>query len=325
MPGGYDRWEHFWIRGWFLLPLFSAGFLLFIGSRRAKFGHDSSLWFEKTLFATTAAAYPIALHTCWPLITRQDWLPAIPLLILLGVAFLLGHWPVAIGAPSIHQFVLPPPAMALIAGVEILLLLCQQTLWRDALAEERSLVATALRITRPGEFVMDPKGETIFRPRAFYYALEGITTRRMQRGLIRNNIVERLIATDAVLVYPARLSQADLVFVKNNYLSIGSCCVLGKKLLPPSGNAVSGQPYVFEITVPARYQVVDTAGPVEGDLDGEPGAGPRLLFTGSHSFLPRQPPASRPLAVFLASAFEAGYSPFARTQAAQIPSQVVPH
>lgn len=41
-----------------------------------------------------------------------------------------------------------------------------------------------LELTRPDEMVLDPKGEMIFRNRAFYWGLEKITRTRLDRGLI---------------------------------------------------------------------------------------------------------------------------------------------
>ena len=41
-------------------------------------------------------------------------------------------------------------------------------------------------LTMPGECVMDAKGETIFRRRPYYYAFEGFTEERIERGLLAN-------------------------------------------------------------------------------------------------------------------------------------------
>ncbi|MBI3303378.1 MAG: hypothetical protein HYZ72_15040 [Deltaproteobacteria bacterium] len=48
---------------------------------------------------------------------------------------------------------------------------------------------------QPNDLILDVKGETVFRPRPFYYALEGITRERIKQGLIADSIPEHLIAT----------------------------------------------------------------------------------------------------------------------------------
>ena len=57
------------------------------------------------------------------------------------------------------------------------------------------ILAEVLRLTDPDDYVMDAKCGATFRRRPFYYALEDATQARIQLGLIKDGIVERLIAT----------------------------------------------------------------------------------------------------------------------------------
>ena len=43
-------------------------------------------------------------------------------------------------------------------------------------------LAVVLHLTNPDDYVMDGKGETIFRNRPTYWVLEGITLRRIATG-----------------------------------------------------------------------------------------------------------------------------------------------
>ena len=65
----------------------------------------------------------------------------------------------------------------------------------DGTQREREILAEVLRLTRPGEFVMDFKGECVFRQRAYFYVLEPLTFVRLRRGLIVDNVAERLVKT----------------------------------------------------------------------------------------------------------------------------------
>src|SRR5258708_9901400 len=72
--------------------------------------------------------------------------------------------------------------------------------FRDETADKISMVETALRLTTRSEYVMDSKGETIYRCRPFYYILEGLTGMRIKAGLFKGPISCELIAPENLFV-----------------------------------------------------------------------------------------------------------------------------
>ena len=181
----------------------------------------------------------------------------------------------------------------------------------DHTQRQTALVATALDLTDPTDYVMDTKGEMLFRQRASYYVLESLTNYRMGRGLIADDIPERLLATKTCVAAldSRRFPQRARAFLNANYISIGVLRVAGH-LLPvnPASNAIR-----FNVEIPARYGIVSMKdASVAGVLDGSTYEGPRFLERGSHEFLPDS--TANRLAFVWARAIEHGYSPFVESQ-----------
>src|SRR5204863_340685 len=66
--------------------------------------------------------------------------------------------------------------------------------FRDQTGEEITMIRQVLRLTRPGESLMDIKGETIFRRRPSYHIFEFITRNQMLRGMIADTVPEDVVA-----------------------------------------------------------------------------------------------------------------------------------
>jgi hypothetical protein len=165
-------------------------------------------------------------------------------------------------------------------------------------------VAQTLDLTRPDEYVMDGKGELVFRKRAFYYALETLTLRRISLGLIPDDICERLIVTrTAVLSKIGRLTPRAQTFVGENYLPLGRLLVLGKPPAAPIAGRIE-----FDVVIPETYAFIDAKGTIPGTLDGTRIDGPRALAAGHHEIAVG--PEVKNVAVVWARAVEKGYSPF---------------
>jgi hypothetical protein len=81
-----------------------------------------------------------------------------------------------------------------------------------------SMVTIVLRLTNPSEYVMDSKGETIYRRRPFYYVLEGLTGMRLKEGLIKDTISEGLIAHQTPVATVRRMPLEAAAFIRTNYL-----------------------------------------------------------------------------------------------------------
>jgi 4-amino-4-deoxy-L-arabinose transferase-like glycosyltransferase len=259
---------------------------------------------RRVLVFLTASIFLVLLFGVWPLVTREDFLPVDPLIVLLSTGIVLAHPPGALVATrrrrDIVRFALP----IAIAAMEALVLIRSAPPWQDDTLKHADLVATVLRLTAPNDYVMDLKGETIFRRRPFFYALEHITKTRLQRGLIVDDIAERLVATRTAVVASDQPSfpPAGRLFMNEHYLPIGAVRVLGRFLTPED------ERMRFDVAIPASYAIVAKDGHADGLLDGISYDGPRVLEPGAHEFVPSR--ASARLALVWAPALERGFSPF---------------
>jgi 4-amino-4-deoxy-L-arabinose transferase-like glycosyltransferase len=176
----------------------------------------------------------------------------------------------------------------------------------SARPEQRRIghLAQLLRLIDPGEYVLDTKGETIFRPRPTYLVLETLTMQQIQSGRIKDDIVECLIKTRTALVHSsARMTDKTKDFIDKNYVHVDGGRVLGKRLATPKNVPVS-----FEIIIPERYEFVTPYGPASGTLDGQPIDGPRWLEAGRHEIVSAD--AAGQIVLVWARALERGFSPY---------------
>jgi Dolichyl-phosphate-mannose-protein mannosyltransferase len=261
---------------------------------------------RRVLVFLTAALYVVALEAFWPLVTGQDNLPAYPLAAIAAAAA-LQRWQDRRAAGG-RSPALPAAVLAAWLAAELGVIVGKGPIWRDRGRRQTALVADVLRLTGPGDYVFDAKGETVFRRRAFFPVLETITKERIRRGLLPDTIAESVVRTRCHVAaqdnpgFPAR----GRAFLDANFVSVGALRVAGRRLDPAAG---AGAPVRFAIAVPGRYVVIAPGGAAAGALDGVPGAGPRELGAGTHEFTPAG--AAGPLAVVWARAVECGLSPFA--------------
>ncbi len=291
---------------WDRRPLRIAAFLVqlplygWIAQSILRRAPDRALGLRRTtLFLCGALAFAL-LHGFWPIVTRQDSLPIVPLLVLSGVPLLLG-------ALSVRPWLETALPLGLGAAVEIALVIASVPPWKDRTRFQTGLVADVLRLTDRREPVMDLKGETLFRERPFRYAVETVTFEKIRRGELADDIAERLVESRTYVTvqdnerFPARAR----AFLNENYVPVCHLRVAGK-LLPPAG---AGDPVRFEIAVPGPYALISPYGLASGRLDGAPIEVWRFLDPGPHVFEPSSP--ERPLVILWSRAFERGYSPFA--------------
>ena len=291
------------------LPLLLAGtVLVFLAGRdldvRRRF------W-RATLFLTPLLFFAL-LWCFWPDLTREDYLPFSPLAVVAVAA------PGALGIFAwlrAHARVgdawgwLAPTAVAVI---EALLILTATKPWHNDAQRDIAAFAKILRLTKPGDYVMDGKAGAIYRPRPFYYALETITRARMKKNLIPDNVIERMIATRTAVASLSGLltESAAARFVRENYVSIGAGSddkvrVLGK-VLP---GATPGRAVQFEVVIGANYAFVDDKGSaVHGMLDGTVLSGAREIAAGRHELV-LDPGAPAHVAIFWENALEKGFLP----------------
>ena len=122
---------------------------------------DAARW--RFFFAVACGVFVVTLCAIWILISPRDLLPIFPLLAIF-----------AVGAIERHS------ARPLLAYAVIGAILCGAIVYyaeglRNGTLEDITMMRQLLGLTRPGEPVMDLKGETVFRPRPFYYIFEYIT------------------------------------------------------------------------------------------------------------------------------------------------------
>lgn len=242
------------------------------------------------------------LVVVWSHVTPQDYMPVWPLFGLLAAPCFI--WLGArCSSPRLATWV--PIALCLVVtAAETGLIISTHPLLDRPNSAGREVIHEALLLTRPGEFIMDPKGESVYRPRPYYYVLETLTRHRIEHGLIPDDLPQRLIETQTAVAIPTkRMSSASYSFVEENYLPIGALSVLGKRLKTSESGV-----YRFDIVIPSTYALVSSKGRVDGDLDGSPLVGPRYLAAGPHEF--RKSSGKGDLAVIWERAIEKGFDPF---------------
>jgi hypothetical protein len=287
------RWDHRAMRVAMFIVAFPAAVALGAGVLR----HSSTRGFARCVVLLASLLYIITLNGFWPIVTPQDCLPFYPVLAVFVLAALFEFIP----TPSRKTATL----LASIAIVQTLLTLWVSPIRKDGTRFSVGLVADVLRLTPKTAPVMDLMGETLFRLRPFFYALEDLTWERLQNGEIRDDIAERLVATRTYVsvVDSPRFPSRARAFLLENYVPVGRLRVAGHVFVTDATGRGS-----FSIAVPGRYAVLSPDGSVAGELDGQPFDGARLLEAGSHTFRP-SPPATI-LAVVWADAAERGFSPF---------------
>ncbi|XHR30329.1 MAG: ArnT family glycosyltransferase [Chthoniobacteraceae bacterium] len=254
---------------------------------------------RRAFMALVGGAYPVLLFVVWPLVTREDFLAFVPVAVLVIVPALL-TWVGERRRLAVN--------VVLAASLVGFLALDVQALapWEGRSRFHEAFVARALKLTDPGDEVMDTKGEMIYRNRPIYFALEEMTRWKYSRNLLDDDIPERMIAhgvcvaTDNYGRYPRRTSQ----FIKHHFTRVAYRTLVAGRVLHPT-EALT----YFEIAIPARYAVIaKSGGPVE--VDGKTCSEFVALAPGRHSL--GTPAGSGPVAVVWAQAVERGFDPFYR-------------
>ncbi len=251
----------------------------------------------RAVFLLAAGFYLAVLWSYWPIHSTENYEPFFPLLAI-GLAPLVAG---ALERISLRQS-LRWAVFAAVLAFCFHRILTSARPWVNNPRMDIQLVADALKLTAPGQFVMDGKCESIYRPRPFYYVLETMTDARFARGWLVDDIAQRLIDTRTPLARTLRLPREAYRFVRANYLRVNSeYRVLGKRLK----DFKAGSPVRFEVAVPSRYAIADSKGLAPGMLDGTPFTEPRWIEPGSHTFEPSRPGVETML--IWADAYEKGF------------------
>ena len=306
---GVGRWGY--SRRVYLLPPILA---LLIAAARFLIRHLTGGGARVAFVLLLGGSQYLLLSTLWPVHTRQDLLPFYPLFTVLLAGLLLDGSVRIAGAGGSSRWSgvsrIAARIPVFLACVELAVLPLVSPLTGRGVRPQVQHLAELLRLTDPADYVLDRKGESVFRNRPFYYALETMTLERMTRGLITDSIPERCIETRTCVApadtrgFPPRARR----FLEDNYIVVGTWRVAGRLLTTEAG-AVQGRALPFQVIVSARYAIVAEIDAARGRLDGLPYDGPRDLPPGGHDFLPAS--GGGRLAVIWAGAAERGFSPFA--------------
>jgi Dolichyl-phosphate-mannose-protein mannosyltransferase len=234
-------------------------------------------YFGGRFWVVATAVFFATLFSFWSLITPRDILPFLPFLAIFAAAALRQRTAIA--------------ATACLA-----LVVYYADGFRNRTREYTTMMNQVLRLTRPGEMLMDYKGETVFRPRPYYWIFEAIG-RRSNPDTVPEAIVSgRCYVTQADGPFWTPHTRKFLV---ENFLDMGRLRAAGV-VVPASGE--------FRIAVPGEYVAVSARGEAGGTLDGTPYAGARELAEGPHRFQPAT--EGELVAILWAPAFRRGFSPF---------------
>ena len=233
------------------------------------------------LLAVTIGVFTVLVAGVWLLISPRDFLPVFPLLAIFAAAQRprAGILAVAVAAMLVALYYYTDRFE-------------KHTDWHYTMMDQ------ALRLTRPGEPLMDLKGETIYRHRPFYYAFELITRTQMARGLIADTVARDVIRSRTYVAQAdgPMWPPAARAWLSANFVNLGR--------LRAAGNWVK-KDGTFVIGVPGEYVVLHADGPARGLLDGTPYTGARVLAAGRHRFM-----GEKEACVLWAPAYRRGHSPF---------------
>ncbi|MFN2475939.1 MAG: ArnT family glycosyltransferase [Chthoniobacterales bacterium] len=263
-----------------LMPLVIYG-----GGRLVRASSDPALAFRRGFLFFTCGFYMPALWSFWPLVTRQDYLPWHPLAFIFyaaAAAALSDRITAArfLPARSHGKFFLP----ALAAGVELAAVIIVHPFWINGAKGEARLLADTLAVTEPADVVLDEKGETVFRQRAFGPIWEPCVNERIARGQLADTAAEQCVQKRCcVAVLGKDISVNASAFILHNYLPVAKRLRVAGAWLRRSPS--DSQRFEFETTIPAAYEVIARAGAVAGLLDGKPLDAPRFLAPGPHMFI----------------------------------------
>ncbi|MFL6247998.1 MAG: ArnT family glycosyltransferase [Thermoanaerobaculia bacterium] len=236
--------------------------------------------------AVVAGVFTVTLAGFWPVISPRDFLPMMPIAAIFAAAALM----------SSSQ---PVRAFAIAAAVCLVSLFHYADRFADRTAWHITMMDQALRLSHPGEPLIDHKGETIYRRRPFYFALEIATRTLISRGVVRDTIAEDVVRTRT------HVAQADgamwpprgRAFLSENFVNLGRLRASGQEIREDG---------TFTIAVPGEYVIVSERGEVRGGLlDGSAYGGARELGAGAHRFV-----GEKKVTVLWAPAFRRGHSPY---------------
>jgi Dolichyl-phosphate-mannose-protein mannosyltransferase len=293
---------------WWVI-IFAVGFpLVTLWARRIVAATPEAVVAARRSFVlVTAGFFFTALVSFWPFLSREDYLPFYPLAFVIctgAVLTISDRWARNRNIATIWRVM---PVAALFGVCELLVALLVRPFWEDKAKLDSDLLRTILKLTEPGDFVFDRRGETVFRQRCFYPIIETFTEERIRRGWMADDVIQRCIDTHTcVAILPGKMPSATVRFLEQNYLPIGNRLRVAGVLLQSS---TDGKQLEFQIVIPASYKIIARdVGTVTGMLDGVRYEGEeRFLSPGTHTLV--QTSTGHDLVVFWAQAVDRNFRP----------------
>lgn len=194
----------------------------------------------------------------WPILTPRDFLPIVPIAVLVIAAKV-------------------PPRNLAVAALFIAAVIASsidERLWRPREHFREDFVDAVVRVTAPDDFVFDLKGDAVFRQRAATYVYEDVGRALTANGKIPDRGPEDIIVHQccAAIRDSTHLPPRTRGFLNEHFVGDG--------LLRFCGTEVRGAS--FEIAVPQTYAVI-ARDPARVAIDGVPYRGPRALAAGRHT------------------------------------------
>jgi hypothetical protein len=257
---------------------------------RIAWRHRQATTDARFFFAVATAIFFITLCGFWILISPRDFLPFLPFASIFAVAALMRR----------PRFVTNIAVLIIVSLVGVgyyAQWLTNRT--REFITMERQV----LNLTRPGEPLMDYKGETIYRRRPYYYILEFITRNAIVHGLIADTVPEDLVRAGCHVAQADGPQWPDRArgFMAANFLNLGRLRASGQWIAPDGS---------FRIAIPGKYVIIGAGGSHRGLLDGTPYREARQLAAGVHTFKFAIGGPDERLACLWAPAWWRGFSPF---------------
>jgi len=247
---------------------------------------STSPW--RYFFAVSIGIYTVTLAGFWILISPRDFLPLMPLAAIFAAA-------------ALTRARQPVRALAAVVLVFFASLWYYADRFENHTRWHTTMMDQTLRLTHPGENLIDLKGETIYRKRPVYFIFEFITRAQIAHGIIEDTVPEDVVRTRTYVaqadgpIWPPRAR----AFLSENFVNLGRLRAAGQWIHDDGS---------FTIAIPGRYIVLGERGEARGMLDGTPQHGARALPAGGHRFEPTS--AAKSVCVVWAPAFERGFSPF---------------
>jgi hypothetical protein len=260
--------------------------VVYVAWRMIRVTDDPGLTFRRAFVLIVCASYFLALKSFWPVTSHDDRPPFYPLAAVLCSGALVAISNGLIGLKwNYGRIVRRMPLPAFVACGEMLILMGMQPIWKDRTKRETDLIREVLALVKSGDYVLDCKGETVFRQRCVRAVFETITRSAIQRGLIADNAPQRCVETRTCVVATTlfkKFPRDTRRFIKRNYLPVTkNLRIAGEEL---NASATNPRLCEFEVAIPADYEIISQGENVSGTLDGIPYDGARFLAAGRHIF-----------------------------------------